>query len=187
MREHHGLVGGGPQAILPLRPGWQVRLLSAPLATDDVAALDEDTPATVPALANDGSTFGYVPVIVTQPAHGSVTLNADGSFSYVPDANFHGEDSFSYQLVDPNGQGSSTGVDGASNLATVRLTVNAVNDAPAITDAATSVTTAEDTVLSIPLQGADVDGDTLTWRIVSGPQHGSVQIVNGQAIYTNSK
>ena len=49
-----------------------VRLLSAPIATDDVAALDEDTPATVPALANDGSTFGYVPVIVTQPAHGSV-------------------------------------------------------------------------------------------------------------------
>ena len=72
-----------------------VRLLSAPTATDDQVVLDEDTPAQIDALANDGSTFGYVPVIVTPPAHGTVTLNADGSFSYAPAANYHGEDSFS--------------------------------------------------------------------------------------------
>src|SRR5206468_9539876 len=59
--------------------------------------------------------------LVSGPAHGSVTLNANGSLSYTPSANFNGSDSFTYKAND-----------GAldSNVATVSITVNAVNDAP---------------------------------------------------------
>ena len=59
---------------------------------------------------------GYV-----QPAHGTVTLNSDGSFSYTPDANFNGSDSFTYTISDGNG-GTAT--------ATVTIDVPAVNDMP---------------------------------------------------------
>ena len=52
--------------------------------------------------------------IVTNPSNGNVTLNADGSFTYIPDANFVGTDTFTYQDV----QGSNT-----SNVATVTINV----------------------------------------------------------------
>src|SRR5207249_2981384 len=60
-------------------------------------------------------------VVVTGPGHGALTLNANGSFTYTPAANFNGSDSFTYKAND--GQADS-------NVATVALTINPVNDAP---------------------------------------------------------
>src|SRR5207247_4628849 len=60
-------------------------------------------------------------VVVTGPSHGALTLNANGSFTYTPAANFNGSDSFTYRAND--GQADS-------NVATVALTINPVNDAP---------------------------------------------------------
>ena len=62
--------------------------------------------------------------LVSGPAHGTLTLNADGSFTYTPDANFNGTDSFTYKASDGLAD---------SNVATVTITVNAVNDAPVAT------------------------------------------------------
>ena len=39
----------------------------------------------------------------SSPAHGNLTLNADGSFTYAPNANFNGQDSFTYNATDGNG------------------------------------------------------------------------------------
>ena len=59
-----------------------------------------------------------------------MTLNADGSFTYTPNANFNGTDSFTYTASDGTA---------GSNVATVTITVDAVNDAPvAVNDAATT-------------------------------------------------
>jgi Ca2+-binding RTX toxin-like protein len=58
------------------------------------------------------------------PSHGSLTLNADGSFTYTPHPNYNGGDSFTYLARDDGGL--------ASAAATVDLTVNAVNDAPTV-------------------------------------------------------
>ena len=67
-------------------------------------------------------------------ANGTVTLAADGSFTYTPAANFNGTDSFTYTASD------GTAV---SSVATVTMTVTGVNDVPvAVNDAAT---TAEET------------------------------------------
>ena len=60
-------------------------------------------------------------MLVSGPAHGSLTLNADGSFTYTPAANYNGPDSFTYKAND--GQADS-------NVATVSINVGAVNDAP---------------------------------------------------------
>src|SRR5439155_4535351 len=63
-----------------------------------------------------------------------------------------------------------------SNIATLNLTVTAVNDAPVATGAAPS--TAEDTALSGSLAASDVDGNTLTYTVVSGSAHGTLTSFN---------
>ena len=104
----------------------------APTANPDAYSTTEDTPLTVAApgvLAND-SDPEHDPlsaVLVSGPSHGTLTLNPDGSFTYTPATNHTGSDSFTYQASD----GTLT-----SELATVTLTVTAVNDTPTVTVAA---------------------------------------------------
>jgi VCBS repeat-containing protein len=100
----------------------------APVAVAESYSTDEDTTLNMPApgvLANDtdveGSPLAAVPVAT--PEHGALTLNADGSFVYAPAANYNGPDSFTYKANDG-------GLD--SNVVTVSLTVNSVNDAPTL-------------------------------------------------------
>src|SRR3989475_3754039 len=77
----------------------------------------------------DGDTLSAV--LVSQPTHGSLTLNGNGSFSYVPAANYNGTDSFTYKAND--GQADS-------GIATVNITVTAVNDPPVgVNDSYTTV------------------------------------------------
>ncbi|MHB0875229.1 MAG: Ig-like domain-containing protein [Anaerolineae bacterium] len=141
----------------------------APLAVDDSSATDEDTPVTVAApglLANDNDvdSASLAASKVSDPAHGSVTVNADGSFTYTPAADWNGSDSFTYKAND----GSAD-----SSVATVSITVNSVNDAPVAT--ARILTMNEDGAKDITLTGTDVDGDTLTaFTVVSGPGEGTL-------------
>src|SRR3989454_5153799 len=115
----------------------------APLAVNDSFATDEDTVLTITApgvLGNDTDIDSptLTAVVVTGPSHGTLTLDADGGFTYTPAANFNGSDSFTYKAND--GQ-----VD--SNVATEALTLNPRNDAPvAVND---SFATNEDTALTI--------------------------------------
>src|SRR5205823_5931995 len=150
----------------------------APVAANDAYSTNEDTALNVAAagvLANDSDVDGdaLTAILVSSPAHGSVTLNANGSFTYTPAANYNGGDSFTYKAND-----------GAlnSNVATVSITVTAVNDAPVAN--AQSATTAEDTAKAITLTASDVDGDTLTYSIVSGPLHGSLSGTAPNVTYT---
>ena len=113
----------------------------APVAVDDAATTLEDTPVTVDApgvLGNDtdldNAANELTAVVATAPAHGSVTLNADGSYTYTPDADSNGADSFTYQTSDGTN---------LSNVATVNIDVTPVNDVPVFT-AGGDVTVAED-------------------------------------------
>ncbi|WP_461521653.1 DUF2341 domain-containing protein, partial [Porticoccus sp.] len=72
----------------------------------------------------DGDSLTVNTTPISDVTNGTLLLNADGSFSYTPDAGFNGSDSFTYQVSDGNG-----GV----NTATVTITVNAVNNAPVLT------------------------------------------------------
>jgi len=114
----------------------------------------------------------------SDPAHGTVVVNANGSYVYTPAANYNGADSFTYTVSDGNG---------GSNTYTVAINVTAVNDAPV--GSGTTIATAEDTVKTGTLPVAtDVDGDTLTYGKGSDPAHGTVVInANGTYSYTPAK
>jgi large repetitive protein len=152
-----------------------------PTATSDSYSIAEDGILSVPALngvlANDSDVDqdGLSVVSYTQAAHGVVAMSPDGTFSYTPNPNYNGTDSFTYVISDGNG-GTST--------ATVNVTVASVNDAPvAVND---TVSTAEDTPITINVKGndTDVDGDTLTVQSVTQGTKGAVSIVSGQVLYT---
>jgi VCBS repeat-containing protein len=138
----------------------------APVAVGESYSVDEDGLLTIGApgvLANDTDVDSPVltTVRVSSPAHGTLTLNADGSFTYRPAANYRGPDSFTYRARD----GSTN-----SNVATVSLTVVSVNDAPVAASQAKSLN--EDATRAITLAATDADGDALTYSIVTPPAHG---------------
>src|SRR5205085_112102 len=143
-----------------------------------------DTPLTVSApgvLGNDTDVEGdtLTAVLVAGPAHGTLTLNADGSFTYTPAGNYNGSDSFTYKAND--GQADS-------NVATVSLMVTAVNDAPLA--APTRRSSDLDTPLTVSAPGVlgndtDVDSPALTAALVAGPAHGTLTLnANGSFTYT---
>ncbi|WP_197040323.1 Ig-like domain-containing protein, partial [Mycobacterium sp. URHB0044] len=149
-----------------------------PVAIDDTFTTNEDTVLTGNILTNDTDVEGstLTAAVVTGPSHGALVLNANGSFTYTPVANYNGSDSFTYTATD----GSLT-----SDPATVTITVTAVNDTPVAVD--DSFTTNEDTVLTgnILTNDSDVEGSNLTTAVVTGPGHGALVLnANGSFTYT---
>ena len=98
-----------------------------PVAEDDSAETDEDTPKDIAVLDNDEDVDGDSLSVssFTRPAHGTVSQNSDGTLKYTPDADFNGTDSFDYIVSDGNG-GTAT--------AKVSITVNSVDDKPVVTN-----------------------------------------------------
>ena len=147
----------------------------APTATVDSASTSEDLAVTIDVLSNDDDVDGDTLTVdsVTQPANGSVVINADETVAYTPASNFNGSDSFDYTIID--GQGGT-------DTATVTVTVSTGNDAPiAVAD---SAGTDEDIAVTINVLGNDddVDGDTLTVDSVTQPTNGSVLINADQTV-----
>ncbi len=154
-------------------------------ATDDSYTTAEDTALTV-ATANgilindsDANKNTLTAVKVSNPAHGTVTVNTDGSFIYQPEKDYNGLDSFTYKAT--NGMSYSL-------VATVNLTVTAVNDAPvAVNDNYGMVNQAS---LSVNAPGIltndlDIDGDAIMAVKMSNPANGSVNLLsNGSFVYT---
>jgi len=162
--------------LTPLKPNL------APLARGDSYSLSEDAALAVTAggvLANDADPEGKAlsASLVSGTQHGSLTFNPDGTFTYVPAADFSGADSFTYTASD----GAN-----ASKAATVTLTVQAVNDAPVAGDDAYAVD--EDQPLAITgllANDFDVDGDPLQAVLATGPAHGTLAAgADGSLLYT---
>jgi hypothetical protein len=116
-------------------------------------------------------------VLEQGPAHGQLTLNADGSFTYQADANYNGADSFTYLARDPSG--AVTGVQ------TVSLQVAAVNDAPVAKADAGTVAENQSVTLDVLANDTDVDtGDSKTLVSVSATALGGhVSIADGKLVY----
>jgi large repetitive protein len=149
----------------------------APLATDDAYSTDENTPLNVSApgvLTNDTDIDGDTlhAVLDSGPSHAdSFALNADGSFSYTPATGYSGSDSFTYHANDGIAD---------SNVATVTLTVNHVNQAPVLANiegSALSYTEGDPaTAITSTLTVSDVDSANLasaTVAISAGYQSGA--------------
>jgi VCBS repeat-containing protein len=156
----------------------------APVVVNDVYGTPQDTPLVVPApgvLGNDSDVDGpsLSAILVSSAASGTVTLNANGSFSYSPNPSFVGADSFSYQASDGLAE---------SGVATVSITVTPVNRPPVAANDAYS--TAEDTpgVLDAPgVLGNDTDpeGQSLSAILVSPAANGTL-ILNANGSFSYS-
>ncbi|MFB9076699.1 Ig-like domain-containing protein [Flavobacterium procerum] len=147
----------------------------APVAVDNSYTVAEGGTLSIAApgvLGNDTDAEGdaLTAAVVANPSHGTLTLNADGSFTYIHDGSETLSDSFTYKANDGT-------VDG--NTATVRITVTPVNDAPVAVD--NSYTVAEGGTLSIAAPGvlgndSDAEGDALTAVLVANPSHGTLTL-----------
>jgi VCBS repeat-containing protein len=154
----------------------------APIAVANSYSTNEDTSlsvATLGVLANDTDVDldTLTSVLVANVAHGSLTLNGNGSFSYLPALDYNGADSFTYKAND--------GILD-SNIVTVSLTVTAVNDAPvAIDDSGTLAEAGPTQSFNVLANDTDVESDALVLTGVSVlPASGTVAIVGGQIAYT---
>ena len=134
----------------------------APVAQDQRVTTDEDTAKAVILVAGDVDGDSLVYQIVTQPGHGTLS-GTSPSVTYTPTANYIGSDSFTFKATDGKTD---------SNIATVSIIVNPVNDAPVAQNQI--VTTNEDTPRAITLVANDTDGDPLTYQIVAQPSHGAL-------------
>jgi VCBS repeat-containing protein len=153
-----------------------------PTAAADSYSVAEDTPLTVAApgvLGNDTDDEGPLSaVLVSGPAHGTLSLNANGSFTFTPAANYSGADGFTYRTSDG---------DAVSGVATVSITVTPVNDAPVAIADSYSVT--QGSALNVAAPGvlandSDIDGALSAW-LVSGPSNGTITLnANGAFSYT---
>ena len=149
-----------------------------PTAVNDSDSTAEDTQLTGDLSTNDTASGdgGNTWSLNTGPSNGVVTVNADGTFTYTPSANYNGADSFTYTITD---------ADGDTSTATMNITVTAVDDSPAA--AADTYLTSEDNAVAGNLSSNDaVSGDGgNTWSLDTGPSNGGVVInTNGTFTYT---
>ena len=147
-----------------------------PVANDETKTTDEDTPLSDSLSGSDvdGNPLNFA--LKTGPAHGTVIVNSDGTYTYTPDANYNGPDSFKFTVNDAKGE---------TDEGTISITVNSVNDNPVAID--DSATTKEETPITINVRGndSDVDKDSLTLVVVSNPKNGSIKInADGTVTYT---
>lgn len=150
------------------------RTNTAPVAQDAAVSTDEDTGLEFGLSFTDVDSGELSVMVVDGTANGTLVVNPDGIASYTPDADFNGNDSFTYKVDDGE-------LD--SNIATVTITVDPVNDAP--TAQGDAVSTDEDTAKVIELIINDVDGDALNVELLEGPDHGELLVdANGLATYT---
>jgi VCBS repeat-containing protein len=155
-----------------------------PTAVNDVATTNEDTPTSDNAASNDtpsgdcANTWSLVG-INGGALHGTVTMNANGTYTYTPAANYNGSDVFTYQLCD---------CDGDCSTATVTITVNPVDDAPVAVNDVNS--TSQNSAVNGNASTNDTpsgDGGNV-WSLVGangGAAHGTVTMnANGTYTYT---
>ncbi|EML0170605.1 tandem-95 repeat protein [Vibrio parahaemolyticus] len=152
----------------------------APVAKDDIATTQEDTAVTIDVLPNDTDVDGdklSIQSASVPEAQGKVDI-VDGKLVFTPAENFNGDAEITYTVTD----GALT------DQATVKVTVNAVNDTPVVESNIADQALAEDfTPYTIDLNTAFSDVDNVDGELtfsVSGNSNIQVAIVNGIATIT---
>ncbi|MBK7664786.1 MAG: tandem-95 repeat protein [Sterolibacteriaceae bacterium] len=140
---------------------------TTPVASDDAISVAEGGTATslvggATNVKTNDTGLSDTPVnvsLVTDVSHGSLTLNADGTFSYVHDGSENFSDSFSYRLTDN---------DGETSTATVSITITPVSDNSPVITSSSQVTVTENTRTVLAVTSLDLDGDAPIYGIAGG-------------------
>ncbi len=153
-----------------------------PIAVDDALVLYEDAEADGDLSKNDfdpnGNNLLYSTSPVQGPAHGTVVINSDGTFSYTPNAGYIGADNFIYEVCDD-------GTPSLCSQATAYLTVMPFNAPPIARDDINNTFFEQAVNGNVLTNDSDPDGDNLTVSStpVSGPTNGSL-VLNTDGSYT---
>jgi hypothetical protein len=119
------------------------------VVTIDVAANDLDVDGNLSPTSASVTCAGC-----SAPGNGTLTNNGDGTFSYTPNVDYNGPDSFVYEICD---------TDGACDTATVTISVTPVNDPPVVTVDTTSQTVQySDYIADVTITATDVDSASLS-------------------------
>ncbi len=145
-----------------------------PTASSQSTNTDEDMPVAITLVGSDSDGDTVTFVIMTDPMHGSLS-GTPPNITYTPATNYNGADSFQFKTNDGTHD---------SNIATVSVTVNAVNDAP--TANPQSVSTNQETPVAIALTGSDVEtpASQLTFTVTTPPTHGTLTGTAPDLLYT---
>lgn len=149
--------------------GDPATFISRPVnAFDDEFSTEEDTPLDVAApgvLVNDNGIDPITAELEVGPQNGDLVMNPDGSFVYTPDPDYFGFDSFTYKATDGEFQ---------SNLAVVSISINAINDAPVVTDIPDQTIAISENFTALALDNyvLDVDNETadLVWTFAGNTE-----------------
>jgi hypothetical protein len=141
-----------------------------PLATDDNYFTEKNTELTVTApgaLENDVDVDGdpLTAKLVAGPSHGVLELNSDGSFTYVPNADFQGVDSFTYQANDGTAD---------SNVATVTITISALHPAPEVNVPSAGTTYSSTPTPLAAMSVGNVSEDDSQLRVTISAENGNL-------------
>ncbi len=153
----------------------------APVATDDTATTNEDTPVTIDVLANDAT--GATLDTVGSPSSGKTVANTDGTVTFDPNGDFEylgdlDETSVTFTYV-------AEGVSGVSSQATVTVTIEGVNDPPEVDDTSPdTLGTDEDTSGTLVVVATDAEGQALVAVITDGPTSGTLLVSGTSITYT---
>ena len=177
-QDNGGTADGGVNTSAPQT--FLITITPRPTVIPDRYNTDEDVSLVVSGLgaaANDISPDGLplTATVVDPPAHGVLVLNPDGSFTYTPNANYHGTDSFTYIV----GDGNLDSVPGP-----VHLTVRSVNDSPFAGDDSTATLGGRPTFLNLLANDTDADADGLTLIRYTTPAHGRLTRSGSGLLYT---
>ena len=122
---------------------------------------------TLAAAISNGDSLTFA--IAANPSHGSVSITnpSTGAFTFYPQLNYSGSDSFTFYVTDSNGTVSDTATESV---------VIANGTPPTASNGAVSTST--NTSVDGTLSASDPNGNSLTFAVVAGPAHGSVTITN---------
>ncbi|MBW8682939.1 Ig-like domain-containing protein [Chitinophaga rhizophila] len=164
---------GGPQQDVKTFPLNITKLNTPPTGTGDSKTTIRNTPVNGSVSGTDADGDPLTFTKGTDPANGSVTVNADGTYSYTPNANYTGNDHFTIRIED--GKGGSTTV-------TVNIIVTLPPNTPP-TGTGDTKTTIRNTPVNGSVSGTDADGDALTFTKDTDPANGTAT-VNTDGTYT---
>ncbi|MDD3595660.1 calcium-binding protein [Sulfuricurvum sp.] len=143
--------------------------VSAPTLSDSTIDLLEDiqTSGVFNVLNPIGGALVYE--ILNTSSKGSFTVNETGEWNYTPNSNLNGDDSVTIKV---------TNAYGLSTTATLSLAIEAVNDAPILTETPLPITLSAGTSATGVIKASDVDGDTLAYSVTAAPEHGILSVNN---------
>lgn len=152
----------------------------APVLTNAIASGKEDTPISGTVVPNatdiDGNLNPNGFSVISEPKNGTITMNPNGTFNYIPNSNFTGEDSVQYRVCD---------LAGSCTSATLKFNVMPANDPPNLSNTTPSVQEDASVSGNLAPNASDVDGDLNpnSFTPISIPKNGTL-ILNPDGTFT---